>query len=93
MQVANVFACRSGTRSAFAFGLLDNKLLLGGVAVELLLILAIAYAAPGNQVFGTAPIGPEVWLFVLPFALLLLLLEETRKAVRRRCYGDSAASG
>ncbi len=49
------------------------------------LILAIVYAAPGNAAFGTAPIAPEVWLFMLPFAAAMLVLEEGRKWWVRRC--------
>jgi len=49
------------------------------------LILAIVYTPWGNAAFGTAPIGAEAWLFMLPFAAAMLALEESRKAfVRRR---------
>ena len=53
--------------------------------MELALILAIVYTAPGNAVFGTAPIALEVWLFMLPFAAAMLALEEGRKWWVRRC--------
>jgi sodium/potassium-transporting ATPase subunit alpha len=33
----------------------------------------------GNLIFGTAPIDLKGWLFMLPFALGLWLLEEGRK--------------
>jgi hypothetical protein len=46
-------------------------------------ILAIDYTTPGNALFGTAPIGVRVWLFVLPFGAAMLLLEEGRKAIVR----------
>ena len=51
-------------------------------AVELALILAIDYTPWGNAVFGTARILLAAWLFRLPFALAMLLLEEARKWVR-----------
>jgi calcium-translocating P-type ATPase len=83
MQVVNVFLCRSDRGSAFAFGLGSNPLLLWGIAIELLLILAIDYTPWGNILFGTAPIPARVWLFVIPFALGMLMLEEVRKGLVR----------
>jgi calcium-translocating P-type ATPase len=86
-QVVNVFLCRHPRRSAFAFGLGSNPLILWGVAAELALLLAIVYTPAGNAVFGTAPLAASAWLFVLPFALGMLALEEARKAVVRRWCG------
>ena len=83
-QMVNVFLCRHPTRSAFAFGIASNPLILLGVAAELALLLAIVYTPAGNALFGTAPLAASAWLFVLPFALGMLALEEGRKAVVRR---------
>jgi sodium/potassium-transporting ATPase subunit alpha len=84
MQIVNVFLCRSTTRSAWSMGLLGNPLILGGVVLEVALILLIDYTAWGNVIFGTAPISGRVWLFVMPFAVGLLVLEELRKWLVRR---------
>jgi len=84
MQVVNVFLCRSDRHSAFSFGLFSNKMLLWGVLTEIVLILLIDYTPWGNLVFGTAPISIEVWLFVMPFAMGMLILEEFRKWLVRR---------
>ena len=83
MQIANVFLCRSESRSAFAFGLFSNKLILAGIAVEITLIALIDYTAWGNALLGTAPIPAAVWLFIIPFAFGMLALEELRKWVAR----------
>jgi sodium/potassium-transporting ATPase subunit alpha len=86
LQVVNVFLCRSATRSVFDTGLRGNPLILWGVVLEIVLILFFTYSSWGNALLGTAPLPFEVWLFLLPFALLLIGLEEARKAfVRRRC--------
>jgi magnesium-transporting ATPase (P-type) len=79
MQIANVFLCRSDRRSAFASGLFGNKLILTGIAAEITLIALIDSTPWGNALFGTAPIAPTVWLFIIPFALGMLALEELRK--------------
>jgi sodium/potassium-transporting ATPase subunit alpha len=79
MQVVNVFICRSDRQSAFAQGFLSNKLILAGVAAEIALIATIVYTPWGNAIFGTAPIPVTTWLFILPFAIVMLVLEELRK--------------
>ncbi|MDO9105820.1 MAG: cation-transporting P-type ATPase [Methylovulum sp.] len=79
MQIVNVFLCKSPVQSLFTTPLFANRLLLWGVAAEIVLILIIAYTPWGQFVFGTAPFAPEVWLFMMPFAIGMLLLEEARK--------------
>jgi sodium/potassium-transporting ATPase subunit alpha len=80
-QIVNVFICKTPGRSIFSSQLFDNNIILWGIALEVTLVMIIDYTDWGNLVFGTAPIAPEVWLFVLPFALGMLLLEELRKVV------------
>ena len=83
-QVANVFTCRSPHISIFTLGFLSNRLLLAGIGTELLLAAFIIYTPLGNSLFSSAPIGINVWLLLIPFALLLLATDEARKyAVRR----------
>jgi calcium-translocating P-type ATPase len=82
-QIANVFLCRSETRSAFRLGLLSNPLILGGILGEVLLILAIVYLPVGHRVFGTAPIPFAAWLVAAACAVGMFGLEEARKAVTR----------
>ena len=52
--------------------------------MEILLILSIDYTPWGNALFGTAPIPLAVWLFIIPFALGMLALEELRKWISRK---------
>lgn len=85
MQVANVFLCRHPRKSSLAFSLSSNLYLLYGVAAELALIGLIVYTDVGNWLFGTAPVASHVWPLALIAALLMVVLEEVRKAwVRRR---------
>lgn len=83
MQVMNVLICRDPTESIFRTPLFGNRLLLLGIAVEIILILLIVYTPLGNQLFGTAPIGIDVWLHALPFAFGMLALDELRKVLLR----------
>jgi magnesium-transporting ATPase (P-type) len=84
MQVCNLFVCRDPHRSVFASGPAGNPLLLWGIAAEAAVILAIVYTPWGNVLFGTEPLEPRVWAFMLPFAVAMLVLEELRKWSRRR---------
>jgi calcium-translocating P-type ATPase len=86
MQIANVFLCRSERRSMFSGGVFGNKLILAGIAAEIAIILLIVYTPIGNAIFGTAPLEPAVWLFILPFAMAMISLEELRKWIRRLFY-------
>ena len=88
MQIVNVFLCRSTTRSVFSIGLLGNPLIGWGVILEITLIALIDYTPQGNSIFGTAPIAAKTWLFVIPFALALFILEELRKWLVRRLLPD-----
>jgi magnesium-transporting ATPase (P-type) len=84
MQMVNVFLCRHPSRSAFSFPLFGNPYLLLGLAAELAVILFILYTPAGNWLFGTAPIGGEVWLLALVGAAFMGMLEEVRKAAIRQ---------
>ncbi len=83
MQVVNVFICRSRRQSVFSFGFFSNPLIWLGICIEIVLILLIDYTPAGNLIFGTAPIPPVVWLFVIPFAVGILGIEEFRKWLMR----------
>lgn len=84
MQVVNVFLCRSGRESVFRQALFMNPLLYWGIAVEVGLILLIDYTTLGNAIFRTAPLPWPVWVFILPFAFGMLVLEEVRKWITRK---------
>jgi sodium/potassium-transporting ATPase subunit alpha len=87
MQIVNVFLCRSSVRSVFSTRLLDNSLIVWGVALEIALLLAINYTPLANVLLGTAPVPHEFWLFILPFAAGMLIIEELRKWIVRRGLG------
>lgn len=91
-QIANVFACRSATISIFSLGVFSNRLVLAGIATEVLLAAFIIYTPLGNSLFASAPIDIHVWLLLIPFAVLLLVFDETRKYIVRRAAFHVPAS-
>ena len=88
MQIVNVFLCRSTSRSLWSVGLRGNRLILWGVVLEVVLILVIDYTSVGERDLQYRAHLGAVWLFMMPFAIGLVALEELRKwyrrAVRRR---------
>lgn len=83
-QIANVFACRSATLSVFTLGIFSNRMVLAGIGTEIMITAAIIYTPLGNSLFGCAPLGWQIWLLLVPFALLLLFSDELRKLLVRR---------
>jgi len=86
MQIANVLECRHPLKPAWPGNSGTNRLIAWGIAFEIALILAIVYTPWGQLAFGTAALPAEIWLALLPCALVLIGLEELRKAAvyRRR---------
>ena len=83
-QVGNALVCRSPRRPAFSAGLLQNRLLVVGIAVEIALLVALVYAPPLQRLFGLAPLGAAHWALLASFPFVLVGLEEARKALARR---------
>ncbi len=49
------------------------------LAAEVLLAALIIETSAGNSLFACAPIGADVWLLLIPFAVLPLATDEIRK--------------
>lgn len=84
MQIVNVYVCRSSVRSVFSMRWFDNPIIVAGVALEIALVVVIGYTAWGNALLETAPVPGALWVFLMPFAAGMLLLEEIRKWIVRR---------
>jgi calcium-translocating P-type ATPase len=83
-QVGTAFAARTEHASLRQVGVLSNGLLLWGIAFELVFAAAVVYLPPLQSVFGTAALGPDALLFVLPFPLVVWGADELRRARLRR---------
>ena len=83
-QVVNVLICSVHTRSIFTKRLFANPLIWLGIALELSLVAALSYVPALQLIFGTAPLSGVESLLGLPFALLLLIADEIRRALLRR---------
>ena len=80
----HVFNSRSETRSAFRHNLMRNPVLLIGTVVAQLVHIGAMYVPGLRDVLQIQPVSLEQWFNLLGIALLLLLVMEVHKAVRRR---------
>lgn len=78
-QVGNIFACRSDRASICKIGWFSNQLIWVGIAVELVLLVAIIHVVPISRIFATIPLTPWQWLVLLVCPLVVLGAEEVRK--------------
>jgi magnesium-transporting ATPase (P-type) len=88
----HVFNSRSERRSVFRHNPLRNPLLLFGTAAAQLVHIGAMYTPWISDVLQIQPVSPQHWLELLGLALIVLLVMEIHKAVRRRwrleCYPD-----
>lgn len=83
-QIANVFASRTRLQSVFSVGLFSNRLILLGIASELLILALIIWNPFANLIFNTAPVDLRYMLLAIPFAVILLGIDEMRKYLLRK---------
>ncbi|MFI7587380.1 cation-translocating P-type ATPase [Spongisporangium articulatum] len=83
-QVGTAFAARTDRVSLLTVGVTTNRLLLGGVAVELLFGFAVIYAPPLQAVFGTAALDGATLALLAPFPFLVWGVDELFRRAGRR---------
>jgi magnesium-transporting ATPase (P-type) len=83
-QVGTAFAARTERASLASVGVLGNRLLLGGIAFELLFAAAVT-AVPGVHTLLGMALPPGWALALLPaFAVIVWAVDEVARAIRRR---------
>jgi magnesium-transporting ATPase (P-type) len=82
-QVGNVFACRTEKARGRHLGWLSNRLILGGVVIELAIILCLIYIPGLAQIFDHVPLPAYFWVFLSLFAPILYSLDWIRKGLVR----------
>ncbi|MBI3585218.1 MAG: HAD-IC family P-type ATPase [Nitrospinae bacterium] len=83
-QIGNVFACRTEMESVLSAGFFKNRLILIGIAIEVILILILDYTALFQKIFGLAPLRLNDWMLLLIFPIVVLTADEIRKYVVRK---------
>jgi hypothetical protein len=75
---------RTSRESVRSVGLLSNRLILAGIAVEIALVALLAYTPGLDDIFHTSGLSGWEWLFLTAWPPIVLGAEELRKAVVRR---------
>ncbi len=86
-QIANVFASRTRLQSVFTVGLFRNRMILLGIATEFIILALLIWNPFANLIFNTSPLDLRYILLSIPFAILLLGIDELRKYLLRRNVG------
>jgi magnesium-transporting ATPase (P-type) len=92
MTFAGIVACQIGTAMAArtehaslrSVGVFTNRLLLWGIASELVFAAAVIYLPPLQRVFATAPLGGVELAILLTFPVIVWGADELRRFLRRR---------
>jgi magnesium-transporting ATPase (P-type) len=83
-QVGNAFACRAERNRSSTLGWLRNRMLWVGVILAVFQLLVVVYIPFFAHIFDHRALPWVLWLWVVPFGLILYSLEWIRKAVVRR---------
>jgi sodium/potassium-transporting ATPase subunit alpha len=84
MQIGNVLGRRHLAASGLDRGLLRNRLLLLGIAVEIGFAWALLYWPPLQRILGTGPVSAEIFLLAWLGIPLLFGLDLVRKRLQLR---------
>ena len=83
-QVGTGFAARTERASLRSVGLFTNRLLLWGIAFELVFAAAVVVLPPLQAAFGTAVPDAEALALLIPFPFIVWGADETYRYLRRR---------
>nr|HBN09661.1 carbonate dehydratase [Cyanobacteria bacterium UBA8530] len=86
VEIAYLFNCRSLSRPVWEVGFFSNRWALWGVLIMVSLQLAFVYLPPMQWLFQTASVPLESWFDVAVVVLVVYLLVETEKWLRRESF-------
>ncbi|HEX6745167.1 MAG TPA: cation-translocating P-type ATPase C-terminal domain-containing protein [Solirubrobacteraceae bacterium] len=92
-QIGTAFAARTERASLRSVGFLSNRLLLWGIAFELVLAAILVYAPPFQTLLGTASLTADELLFVAPFPFIGWGADELRRWYLRRRRASVVSRG
>ena len=90
-QIGTVFNCRTERASLFKVGFFKNRLVIIGIAFELAILCILIYTPFLHTLFNTAPIGLIEWAYLFMWIPIVILLDESRKALLRSWEQRSAS--
>ena len=91
-QIGTAFAARTDRASLRSVGVFSNRLLLWGIAFELVLAAVLIYVPLFQSLLATAALSPVELLFALPFPFIVWGADELRRYLIRRRSASVAPS-
>ena len=92
-QIGTAFAARTDRASLRSIGLTTNRLLLWGIAFEVVFAAAVVGLPPLQDVFGTAVPEPAQLVLLIPFPIVVWGVDELWRAWRRRAAQGRPPAG
>jgi Ca2+-transporting ATPase len=83
-ELFRAYTSRSERYSIFGIGVLSNKYMQWAVLASLVILLSIIYVPFLDPIFGTASLGLNEWLVMLPLMLIPSIAAELNKAFLTR---------
>ena len=83
-QIGTAFAARTDRASLRSVGVFSNRLLLWGIAFELMLAAVLIYVPLFQSLLATAALSPTELLFLMPFPFIVWGADELRRYLIRR---------
>lgn len=83
-QIGSAFTSRREISGVHHLGWLSNRLLLAGIAFEVVLVLLLIYWRPLASMFGHLPLPPALWLGLILYGPILYGLDRVRKSLMVR---------
>ncbi len=87
-QLGNALTCRTETDKVHHMGWLSNRYLVIGLALSVVMILALIYVPGLNTLFEHEPLPLDYWGALVWFGPIVFLLDRVRKAFARRREAD-----
>ena len=90
-QIGTAFASRTERASLRSIGVFSNRMLLWGIAFELILAAVLVYTPLFNELLGTAALPARDLLILLPFPFIVWGADELRRYLVRRAEATPIA--
>jgi sodium/potassium-transporting ATPase subunit alpha len=92
-QIADVLICRQRRQSIFKTGWFSNRFVWLGIGVELALAAFIVYSPLAHAYLHTASLSLFEFFLSVPFAILILVIDELRRLwIRKSGWAERALS-
>ena len=88
MQIGNLIGRRSRFKSGLDRGLVENRLMLMGIALQIVFSWAVLYAPPVSAVLGTGPVPLYIYATAWSGVPLIFGLDYARKLVARSWFAN-----